>query len=621
MIRREIAILVILFIGSCNFDFSSFNHSKKTSPLKNEPTLPIPEKQSPDPDPVIEVINDLPDIPEQTQICPAESSTTPNHVYVDPVKGNDACSGKSADTAFRTLERARDEVRKTNKNMTTHLVIDLLPGTYFLDKTFELSSDDSGTNGYSVIYQGADKASVTISGGQLLSRNNWSLHNSSLNIYKTSVNSNGFRQLYVNNQRATRARSVLNAIKSVKNATGYALEAFSLESWKNLSSVEILSLSQWKAFRCGILQASGSTIAIKEPCWTRALTLSGMAINEVSWIENAFELLNEKGEWYYSKEEGMLYYIPRNNEILENVDTIIPNVETLVHISGDSSQSVKNIIFSNITFSHTGWLEPNEDTGYIPIQTGYYYKLISGYNVPKKVPSAIHIEHAQGVEILDSNFFYLGGSAIAVDNLSDGNRIARNTVTGISGTGIYIGDDQPALLTTGNQVINNTISYTGSEFFDSVGISIGYAKNTLIEHNEVSHLPYTGISIGGLDDGTSQTGAGSNIIRANHIYDVMTFLCDGGGIYTRSRQDGTVIERNYVHHVYGGSGPPLHSWNHGIYLDNASSYFTVKDNVFHDISIDNVWQQFDTEPFASNNTLFNNDSQNEEIKNSAGLAN
>ena len=58
---------------------------------------------------------------------------------------------------------------------------------------------------------------------------------------------------------------------------------------------------------------------------------------------------------------------------------------------------------------------------------------------------------------------------------------------------------------------------------------------------------------------------------ARHMYDV-------AGIYTLSAQPGTMISENYVDSIY--KAPYAHDPHHWfyLYLDEGSSYITVKDN-------------------------------------------
>ena len=98
---------------------------------------------------------------------------------------------------------------------------------------------------------------------------------------------------------------------------------------------------------------------------------------------------------------------------------------------------------------------------------------------------------------------------------------------------------------------DNTISYVGQEYFGSTGIFQGYAANSVFDHNVIHDIPYTGISVDGADDNASAYSYG-NAITSNSIYNGMQVLQDGGGIYTLSAQNGTVITGNSIENLGTG---------------------------------------------------------------------
>lgn len=71
--------------------------------------------------------------------------------YVSP-DGNDQDPG-TIERPFRTIERARDAVREINGDMRGDIVVYLRDGVYQIDRTIEFTEQDSGTNGFRVIYQ------------------------------------------------------------------------------------------------------------------------------------------------------------------------------------------------------------------------------------------------------------------------------------------------------------------------------------------------------------------------------------------------------------------------------------------------------------------------------------
>ena len=102
-------------------------------------------------------------------------------LYVSPT-GRDSWSGTTSvssvhDGPFATLERAREEVRKLkHKNLPKGgVAINLLGGIYSLDKSFELTPDDSGIEGSPIVYRAFKYDDVRLIGGKKLTANNVNL--------------------------------------------------------------------------------------------------------------------------------------------------------------------------------------------------------------------------------------------------------------------------------------------------------------------------------------------------------------------------------------------------------------------------------------------------------------
>lgn len=82
--------------------------------------------------------------------------------WVSP-NGNDANDGSEA-SPFATLDGARQSVRRVNSNLQSDLFVNVLPGTYYLDKPLTFEAADSGSNGRRVVWR-ATGDGVNISGG------------------------------------------------------------------------------------------------------------------------------------------------------------------------------------------------------------------------------------------------------------------------------------------------------------------------------------------------------------------------------------------------------------------------------------------------------------------------
>lgn len=136
------------------------------------------------------------------------------------------------------------------------------------------------------------------------------------------------------------------------------------------------------------------------------------------------------------------------------------------------------------------------------------------------------------------------------------------------------------LLAKNNVLSNNYIHDCGQLYHGCVGIWLGITEGTTVSHNEISRLPYTGISVGWMWN-TSPTPCRQNTIAHNHIHHIMQVLSDGGGIYTLGRQPGTVLRGNLIHDVSLNAG---RAESNGLFIDEGSSELLIEQNVIYNIA-------------------------------------
>jgi hypothetical protein len=167
-------------------------------------------------------------------------------------------------------------------------------------------------------------------------------------------------------------------------------------------------------------------------------------------------------------------------------------------------------------------------------------------------------------------------------------------------------------ISTRDTVKNNLVTNTTNEHQGAVGIGAGYPRYVVIEHNEVSYAYYSGISIG-FGWTKAQTAMTNNHVNWNEIHHIARLLCDSGPIYTLSNQGtGSEIQHNYIHD--NGTSKWADYWNVPIYLDEGSSGFTVKENVFKN-SPAGVGQN----QAGQNNLQQSNNYYSDDVVNNAGI--
>ncbi len=519
---------------------------------------------------------------------------TATEFYVSPQGSGDDCTMEKP----CLLNSARAAVRACNHDMNADIHVILRGGTYTLSQTFELGAQDSGTNNHNVIYEAFPGEAPVLSGGVQIS--GWSIYDNNRNIYRAQV-PDGLRtrQLYVNGIRAQRARSALNPPGFVETENGYTAPDSSMASWTNPTDVEFVDLVYWKTFRCPVASISGTTITMAQPCWTNAQFHQGYDMGTPSWIENAYELLDQPGEWYLDSTGGFIYYIPRPGEDMHTAELIAPALESIMGIAGSLENPAHNIRFTGIGFSYATWLRPSSQYGYPCVQAGYQH--VEGWTVIK-TPGNVTLHKVHDVQLERCTFEHLGASALVMEYGSRDNLVQGCVFRDISGGAIQVGDvDNPnpaddREVTRNNIIRNNLIEDCSQEYFDGVGIFAGYTDGTTIEHNEIRNVSYSGISVG-WGWSTASTVARNNHVQNNLGSHVMQRLKDGGQIYTLSSQPDSSISGNYFHnqvHVYGS-----------IYLDQGTQYYTITDNV---IASAPYWyiMQPQVAPRAQNNVMSSN---------------
>lgn len=506
--------------------------------------------------------------------------------YVAPA-GQGQAGTKDAPCSLTT---ARDLVRKINGNMTGDIIVYLRGGTYALTAPFQLQENaqvhDSGSNGFNIIYQAYPGETPVISGGIVVT--GWTLFDKDKNIYRAKVpDGTASRQLYVNDRRADRARGPLWPAGWTKTDTGFTITDTGMQNWKNQDDIEVVSRSSWKHLRCGIASITGTTVLMKTPGWYNASKSPApgnpfngggtQQIDKVDWIENALELLQTPGQWYLDRKAAYVYYIPLQNEDLTTATVVLPVLEKLLDVSGsDFDHPIHNVEFKGITFKDATWMGPSGDQGYADNQTGVIW--VNQPPTSFKTPGNLSFQYAHDVVFERNVITQMGGVGLDFGHGPQHNMIVGNCIYDISSNGIFLGefDDyketDPKAWTDGNTIKDNYITQIGREYEDGIGICVGYSRNLVLDHNEVSFGPYTGISVGW---GWSHLGYSfKNTITNNHVHDYMHVLHDGGGIYTLGNQGDaenfTTWSGNYVHNGKNGQG---------LYSDEGSGFMEIKNNV------------------------------------------
>ena len=552
-------------------------------------------------------------------------------IWISP-KGSDFNDGTRQSpkaTLTSALRQAREWRRTEDNRIQGGITIYMEGGTYAFYEPVFIRPEDSGTKESPTIIHSVDDEKVILSGG--ISINGWKKQGK---VWVADVPVfNGrpldFRQLWVNGKKAVRARDVedfekMNRICSVdeKNEILY-VPAVSIrrliDNKGNLKAkyAEMVLHQMWCVanLRIRSVEVQGDSAAIRfhqpesriqfEHPWPRPMVTKD-GHNSAFYLTNACELQDVPGEWYHDMDARKVYYYPREGEKMQEAEVIVPAVETLVRVEGTVDRPVCHIRFEKITFSYTTWMRPSEK-GHVPLQAGMY--LTDGYRIEPKMQrdylnhpldnqgwlgrpaAAVRVVAARQIDFERCRFEHLGSTGLDYEEAVQGGVVRGCLFRDIAGNGLLVGSFSPAAhethlpydpadrreVCTQQQINNCYFTEIGNEDWGCLAIAAGYVGDVNIEHNEISEVPYSGISLGW---GWTQTVncMRNNRVHANLIHHYAKHMYDVAGIYTLGSQPKSYVTENCVHSIYKPGY--VHDPNHWFYLytDEGSSFITVRDN-------------------------------------------
>ncbi len=533
------------------------------------------------------------------------------HIYVSP-EGKSSNAG-TEDAPLNTLANALNKVKTLNSGMTGDIIVHMAPGVYRSNVTLNIDPTMGGKNGHKVIIQAEDPDNKPmISGGEPLT-GKWTQVEGQ-NYWVAETTTRDTRTLYVNGYQATLARSdgwysgvfiePTNPVNEYHITDGimvhhqYAHRDFpmNLEGEENLQIVFNLS---WANHRFPVDNVTyDSNYAYVNTTYPRYNTLSidDMLTDTISpgegaafYLENAMALLDSPGEFYFDKENRKIYYYPYAQEDMTTAETYCGVTDFLVKITGvNSNNKVSNLEFDGISFQH-GTYDDVSVNGAAFNQADELRLGGETYYGQHLFPAQVQVNFADSLVFNNCEFASMGSSALSfVEGVSN------STVTGsyfhdISGTGVVIGSfNQGTSAVSGLErcknitIDNNIFRRCAQEYLGLTAISLYYAINVDIVHNDIQDTPYTAISLGwgwGYDDPAE---CGDHTVAYNKVDNVMSTLADGAHVYTLGKLYDTQINDNY----FIDPGDLLRS---AIYFDQGTEFVSACDNVITEATGTDRW--------------------------------
>lgn len=592
------------------------------------------------------------------------SSENPVEIFVSAASSG---GNGTAEAPFPDLQSAVNHIRAIRTGdgaKAVDVTVTIREGIYRLTSPIVFSNDAFAAANGRTEFRAYSGENVVVSGGLKLS--GWAENADAAglpevakgHIWATALPSSvtdfdAIRQMWVNGVRMKRASSFddysMNRIIKADKDNGKLVVPPAPPSLMQAPNLEMTIIQDWvmNFMRVdNMVSDNGRTlvtfkspegaIEFKRP-WPILRADEASHSNHFYYFSNAIELLNRPQEWFCDRTTGNVYYWPRYNETPAGIDAVVPVVETLVDIDGTLDNPVAGIEFDGIVFEHTAWKRPAQ-MGHVPLQAGQFIlDAYSDSSVPAgnvaylgRPTAGIRVRNAEGISFTNCDFRHMASTGVDFESGTRNVLVQGCTFNDIGGNSIlagFFGDDKieahqaynpedKRVVCDGIKIDNNYIANTAADDWGCLAISVGFAANVNISHNEIFNTPYSAINMG-WGWNKADNCMHDNHITGNYIHSFAMQMRDSGAIYTLSSQRSSSITGNRVESVGDPQfNPVMWDMRHSqfdIYTDEGSDYFTVKDNWLERGEISRNQN-------GSHNTWgLNNSYVSESIKNAAGL--
>ena len=517
----------------------------------------------------------------------------------------DESNPDGTDGPFATLTRARDAVREARRGAEASCAVSVLvrSGKYFLQETFVLTEEDSGTRECPVVYAAFPGETPVLSGGGRLT--GWRTYRAEILMADFPVardRKHKLRQLFFGGKKQMRARwPKYEATDPIHQGFLFAEgpgepdshDSFMYKpgsfrtSWAKPAELEV-NIYQWM----GCYQLILPVKSVDETNRVIRLAEEGYDVRSIppwSWpcpftpgdryfMENALEELDQPGEWCIDMAEGVVYFWPPE-AMTSDSEVVIPLIQSLVEVNGASYIRISGFEFTE-TDGGDAWHREGLD--------GYGAQLpMNGW---KYCGEALHMTNTEHCSIEHNTFNHVGGNAVYLSGRNHKNVIRHNFFDHAGANGICLVGTRSAHPTF-NRVEDNEISHSGHANKYTAGVFLGISDGNIIGHNYIHHVPHHAVNL-------ASNGYGRNVVEYNRVEFTCLELHDNGAINVwmdeldesgqNVKRDGEraghIIRHNFIADTIGctldANGilqKGVYTW--GIYLDDYASNCLVYGNV------------------------------------------
>ena len=499
-------------------------------------------------------------------------------IYVSP-SGEDSNAG-TLEAPVKTLEQARALVRAAKAaDATMPVYVYLRGGEYVLTETFTLTAEDSGTEEAPVTWRAYEDEEVIVTGSKSLDFSKFVpvegemkelLSEEAQNkVVVASATELGIDPITINliedglemtapivtmdghGMVLTRYPNTWNSeewmrVESATNQSGNVPVTLKIEEemfWDwSYRDEDYLYIGQFQngwnlpwfyATRDAEKQTVSSTGNVFYGADTTCL--------HPTVIFNAYESIDEPGEWYYDKGEDKLYLYP----------------------------------YEDATADSTLYVSSECDFDLISM-TGTSYISIEGLTITNSDKRGVVMDDVDSCVLNNCSIVGFGDRALNIENAYDsGVRNSEVAYTRIECMLVDGGDIEN--LTPGNNFVSNNRIHDANTYKWHYSQSIRLrGVNTKLDHNEIYNMPTLAVGFA-----NSNSGAVDLLIEHNIFHNCLKVQTDTGVIYggvAGGRAQGTIVQYNHFYDI--GSGSTEYHDVYCVYPDDGANSVTVTNNIF-----------------------------------------
>jgi len=512
----------------------------------------------------------------------AELPKLPAADFYVAVNGDDAWSGKQAapvpgkaDGPFRTLERARDAVRKLKADSTrttSGITVLVRGGVYTMTRPFALEAQDSGTPSAPVVYRSYPGENAILAGGPTLPAEAFNKVTDPKvldrldpaargQVVVADLRARGINQL---GQFPPKFQGVPAVPELFFNDKRMTLARWPNDGWTTIAKI-IDSGSDYTGTNGGVFEYSGD----RPLRWNAE---AGVWLNgywAFDWNDEVLQVKSidrEKRQIALAKQA--IYSVKQGNKpprryyalnLLEELDSpgeyFIDRAAGLLYFWPPASLAGARVVLSTLQ----GQVISTKDACDVVIR-GFTIEASLGHGITVNGGHGVRIQACEVRNVREFGIRVSGGTSNKVEACD-----IHDTGTG----GITLaGGDRKTLTPAGHEAVNNHVwrfSCHKATYSNALGLE---GVGNRAAHNLVHDAPHQAIGISGND----------HIIEYNIIHRVCMATDDCGAFYKGRNPSsrGNTIRYNFWHNI----GNPMGHGNAAVYFDDGDGGEKVLGNVF-----------------------------------------